>query len=129
MRLLRDMIRCSASSTEAVLTWTQPNVLQRLQPMRSSSYHGQTIQAHSFHPAILQTILPMFVNLCFDTLGTAMNTSPFHEEMHQHSDLHFAVTYMWVKLVPVALLLASSSLDMMLLSAGTVSCIPNMLGI
>ena len=36
---------------------------------------------------------------------------------------------MWVKLVPVALLLASSSLDMMLLSAGTVSCIPHMAGV
>ncbi len=36
---------------------------------------------------------------------------------------------MCVKLVPVALLFASSSLDMMLLSAGTMSCMPNKVGI
>ncbi len=36
---------------------------------------------------------------------------------------------MWVKLVSVALLLASSNLDIMLLSAGTVSCISSVAGL
>ena len=110
------------------------NLMRSQVSCRDAQGHKQTTQAHSFHLAtncifLLQNINAVFMDLYLTYLGMRPTGSLSMRKMHKHSVLHFLLTYMWVKLVPVALLLASRSLDMMLLSAGTVSCIPHMAGV